>query len=66
LLAAALVALWIFVARAQARRESLDDPALDALRRRKLVVRRSRKPRGADAVEVAQLEPTGEPGSTAS
>ncbi|HLY78872.1 MAG TPA: hypothetical protein VKQ70_05830 [Caulobacteraceae bacterium] len=62
LLAVALVGLWGLAARTQANRENPDDPALDALRRRRLVVRRRAKERGQQAIEVAELEPTSESG----
>ena len=65
LLAALLVALWIFVVRARAHRESPGDPALDALRHRKFVVRRSAKA-GTQAVDVAELDPDDESEPTGS
>ncbi|MEJ0066956.1 MAG: hypothetical protein WDM85_17365 [Caulobacteraceae bacterium] len=58
-LAAMLVGLWVFVASGRGRRDDdAGDPALDALRRRRLVVRRSGKARGPQATDVVELEPT--------
>jgi hypothetical protein len=65
-LAALLVFLWIFVVKAGAHRESAADPALDALRHRKLVPRRSAKSAGPQATEVLELEPDSESGPTVS
>ena len=62
LLAAMLVALWVGVARARAQRESPGDPALDALRQRKLVRRRSSsEASGSEAVDVVELDPDDPP-----
>jgi hypothetical protein len=65
-LAASLVFLWIFVVRAGTHRESSEDPALDVLRHRKLVPRRSGTPAGPQATEVVELEPDSESEPTAS
>jgi|SRR5580698_8742143 hypothetical protein len=61
LLAAVIVGVWVVAARRLAHHDENDsDPALETLRHRKLVVLRSRKPRGPQAVVVTELEPTGE------
>ena len=67
LLAALLVGLWVFVARGLVHRdEDAGDPALEALRHRKFVVRRSRKTSGPQAAVVAELDPDGEAEPTCS
>jgi hypothetical protein len=67
LLAALLAGLWVFVARELVTHdENPGDPALEALRHRKFVVLRSRKARGPQATDVAELEPTGESEPTGS
>jgi hypothetical protein len=57
-LAAVLVALWIFVARKAARPDEADaaDPALAKLRKWRLVFRRPRGPGRADAPKVSALD----------
>jgi len=70
LLAALAIGLWIVVARGRARRDIRDfddsaaDPGLEALRHRRLVLLRARKPRGPHATVVAKLEPTDAPEPT--
>jgi hypothetical protein len=59
LLALMAVGLWVVVARGQARRairdfdESASDRGLEALRRRRLVVRRAPRPHGPQAADAA-------------
>jgi hypothetical protein len=61
LLAAMLVGLWVLAARVRTLPdENAGDPALDALRHRKFVVRRSANAAGPQAVDVAELDPDGE------
>jgi hypothetical protein len=61
LLAAVIVGAWVVAARRLGSHDENDsNPALETLRRRKLVVLRPRKPRGPHAVVVTELEPTGE------
>ena len=65
LVAATIVGVWIAVAlRAGHKLEDQDEnaanPALEGLRRMRLVVRRPRKPLGTQAAVVSDLEPTGE------
>ncbi|HZZ86904.1 MAG TPA: hypothetical protein VFE13_01090 [Caulobacteraceae bacterium] len=58
LVAAMLVALWVFVAAKAAHPENVDaeDPGLARLRRWKLVVKRPRSVRASNAVVVSQLD----------
>jgi hypothetical protein len=64
LLAIVIAGLWVVVATGPARGESADDRGLKALRRRRLVVRSSRRPRGAQGAVVSELERAGESGPT--
>ncbi len=70
LLALMAVGLWVVVARGQARRairdfdESASDRGLEALRRRRLVVRRGPRPHGPQDAVVAELEAAEEPEPT--
>jgi hypothetical protein len=65
LVAATIVGVWIAAA-LRARRglegeaDNAANPALEGLRRMRLVVRRSRKPSGTQAAVVSELEPDGE------
>lgn len=59
-LAVVVVGVWVFVARGRAGRdvdENASDRGLETLRRSRLVVRRSPKPRGPQAPVVSELEP---------
>ena len=61
LLAAVIVALWVVLARRSVHPDDgASDPGLEALRHRRLVVRRSRKSRDPDAPVVSELDPTGD------
>lgn len=67
LLAAVIVALWVVLARRTAQPdEGAADPALDALRNRRLVVRRARKSRDPEAAVVSELDPAGKSEPTGS
>ena len=60
LLAAVVVVLWVVLAGGLVHRdEGPDDPALDTLRRLRLVVR-PRKSRDPNAAVVSELDPDGE------
>jgi hypothetical protein len=66
LVAVTIVGVWI-VAAFRARElpeENAADPALEGLRRMRLVVRRAHKSRGPQAAVVSELEPAGEPEQT--
>jgi hypothetical protein len=59
-LTAVIVALWVVLARRTVQpEEGAADPALEALRRRRLVVRPSRKSRDPEAPVVSELDPAG-------
>jgi hypothetical protein len=63
LLAAGIGALWLVLASGHWRRdddEDASDPGLEALRRRRLVVRRARKSPGPQGAVVSELDPTPE------
>ncbi len=69
LVAATIVGVWIAVAfraghRLEGQDENAADPALEGLRRMRLVVRRSRKPRGSQTAVVSELEPADPPQQT--
>jgi hypothetical protein len=58
-----IVVLGVTLSLARARRDDDDDgsdPGLEAMRHRRLVVLRSRKSRGPQAVVVSELDPAGD------
>jgi hypothetical protein len=64
--AAVIVALWVFLARRTVHPDDgVDDPGLEVLRHRRLVVLPARKARGQQAAVLSELDPTSESEPTA-